>query len=451
MTLAILTIQVACELDVIASRHRARQIAAICGFSQQDQARVATAVSEIARNAVDYAQGAKVRFSLASSGGSQTMVVSIEDDGPGIGELDAILARTAQSQPGGGGGIFAARRFMDQCDIASGSGGTTVVLSKALPHTSARLTAGAIEQAMSGLHTLPSNVALSEAHHQNRELTDALAALQARQDELVEVSRRLEETNNQVEALNLLLSKNAESLMLADRRKNEFLSMLSHELRGPLSAASMAAHLIEKNPAAADQSVNLSQLINRQVSHMSRLVEDLLDVSRVGRGLVSIEKTAVDLRDVVEAASEQIMPAARRKGHQVNLVLPGFPCIVEGDRTRLIQVIGNLLGNAIRYTDDGGKIDVVMQVRDAVLTVRVTDNGIGISDQLMPHLFDLYVQGEIPTDHKNGGLGLGLALVKSLMELHDGSVTASSEGVARGSSFEISLALAEPVRQQAFA
>lgn len=451
MTLAILTIQVGCELDVIASRQRARQIAAVCGFSLQDQARVATAVSEIARNAVDYARAAKVRFSLINSAGSQAMVVSIEDDGPGIEQLDAILARTARSQPGGGGGIYAARRFMDQCDIASSPDGTTVVLSKALPPTSPLLTPGVIEQAMSGLRSLPSNVALSEAHHQNRELTDALAALQARQDELVEVSRRLEETNSKVEALNLRLSENADSLILADRRKNEFLSMLSHELRGPLSAASMAAQMIEKNPASADQSLNLSQLINRQIGHMSRLVEDLLDVSRVSRGLVSIEKSAVDLRDVVQAASEQLMPAARRKGHQVNLVLPDFPCMVEGDRTRLIQVFGNLLGNAIRYTADGGKIDVVMQVRNALLTVRVTDNGIGISHQLMPHLFDLYVQGEIPTDHKNGGLGLGLALVKSLMELHDGSVTASSDGEARGSTFEISLSLAQPARQQAVA
>lgn len=436
---AILTIAVACELDVIASRQRARQIAAFCGFGLQDQARIATAVSELARNVFNYARDGKVRFSLIQTPPRQALMVAIDDNGPGITDLELILAPDERASPRTGGGIPAAHRLMDHCQITTGADGTKVLLTKWLPAHAPSMTLLAIGDAVARLHALPTNVALSEAHQQNRDLSDALATLQLRQDELVVVSNRLEETNSQVETLNRLLNEKAESLMSADRQKNEFLSMLSHELRGPLSAAAMAAHLLEKTPAATPQTVNLGQLINRQISHMSRLVEDLLDVSRVSRGLVSIVKTPVDMREAIEAAVEQIMPAARRKGHSLELSLPDTPCVIDGDQTRLIQVIGNLLGNAIRYTPDGGKIDVVLQVRNATVTVTVTDNGIGIGPSLMPHLFDLYVQAEHSSDRQNGGLGLGLALVKSLVELHDGTVRASSEGEGRGSSFEITL------------
>jgi signal transduction histidine kinase len=440
----ILTIAVSCELDVIASRQRARQIAAFCGFGLQDQARIATAVSELARNVFHYAPAGKVRFSLSQPASRQALVVVIEDNGDGIADLEQILAGNDQSNPRIGGGIPAARRLMDQCEITTGKNGTQIVLTKWLPVHAPTMTVLAIGDAVAQLHALPSNVALSEAHQQNRELTDALATLQVHQDELVEVSRRLEETNNQVENLNRLLNEKAESLMLADRQKNVFLSMLSHELRGPLSAASMAAHLLEKNPADAEQTFKLGQLITRQIGHMSRLVEDILDVSRVSRGLLSIVKAPVDLREVIKAAVEQIMPAARRKGHAIKLALPDTSCVVVGDRTRLVQVIGNLLGNAIRYTPDGGHIDVVMQVRDAAVSVRVTDNGMGIPADLMPHLFALYVQAERSSDSRNGGLGLGLALVKSLVALHGGEVRASSAGEGCGSTFEISLSLAQP-------
>ena len=175
--------------------------------------------------------------------------------------------------------------------------------------------------AMSQLAALPSAVALSDAHHQNNELSDALAALQAKQDELLAVTACLERTNEQVEALNVRLNEKASALVSADRRKDEFLSILSHELRGPLSAVAMAAQLLEKGRDygvdQGSQGVKLGQLITRQSGPMSRLVEDLLDVSRVSRGLVSLNRTAIDMRDVVGAAVEQHAPAASAKGHAV--------------------------------------------------------------------------------------------------------------------------------------
>jgi signal transduction histidine kinase len=431
----LLTVAVRSELDVIASRLRARQITALCAFGNHEQTRIATAVSELARNAFVYASGGKVRFYIGSLGARQALVVAIDDEGAGIPALGRLLA------DGSAGGIPAARRLMDHCDIDTGSHGTHIVLAKAFPSQAPALDAGGIDLALSRLAALPSNVALSEAHQQNRELTDALAALQTKQAELLEMSACLERTNRQVEALNVLLHEKARSLVSADRRKDEFLSTLSHELRGPLSAVSMAAQLLETSPGHTAQGIRLGQLIARQTTHMSRMVEDLLDVSRVSRGLVSIERSAVDMRDVVDAAFEQHAPAARAKGQTLIQPQAQQDCTVDGDRTRLVQIVANLLGNAVRYTPGGGRIEVDMRADGGWLLLRVSDNGIGIPAALMPHLFDLYTQAERSSDSKNSGLGLGLALVKSLVEAHGGSVTASSGGAGRGSRFEVRLGL----------
>jgi len=308
----------------------------------------------------------------------------------------------------------------------------------------------AIAGAVAHMDALPGNVALSEAHQQNRELTDALATLQAKQDELIGVSARLERTNQEVVALNARLHDKAEALMSADRRKDEFLSVLSHELRGPLSATAMAAQLLEGDADSQHRSVKLGQLVGRQVRHMSRLVEDLLDISRVSRGLVTLDRTPVDVRHVVEAAVEQLEASAAARRHAIVVTLPEHQCLVTGDRTRLLQVDANLLGNAIRYTPERGRIEVAVSMRDAAVAVRVADDGIGIPATLMPHLFDLYTQAERP-DGRSGGLGLGLALVKSLVEAHGGSVTVHSVGIGAGSTFEVQLPAMEVVAARSHA
>jgi signal transduction histidine kinase len=176
---------------------------------------------------------------------------------------------------------------------------------------------------------------------------------------------------------------------------------------------------------------------------MSGLVEDLLDVSRVSRGLVSITKNPVNMRDVVDAAVEQHASGAYAKGHVVKQLVLTQSCTVEGDHTRLVQIVGNLLGNAVRYTPNNGQIDLHMSELNGWLQIKVSDNGIGISPELMPHLFDLYTQAERSSDSKNTGLGLGLALVKSLVEAHGGSVSANSAGVGRGSEFEVRFLLSD--------
>lgn len=417
----ILTITLNSELEVIASRQRARQIAAFCGFNRQDQTRLATVVSELARNAL--AHNGVVEFSVTTEPGQQTLVILVESGSATVLEIDGT------------------ELSIEQYNLAEGSERTRITFRKPFPSKSPHLDAPALQHAMLGLDALPANVALSDATQQNRDLSDALLALKSKQDELLIVSKNLEETNKTVATLNRLLHEKAESLILADRRKDEFLSLLSHELRSPLSATAMAAQMLQRNTSDAGQAAKLGELIARQASHMSRLVEDLLDVSRIGMGLITIEKTPVDMREVVNIAVEQLTPAMRRKKHNVDIIVPQNPCFVDGDQARLIQVIGNLLANAIRYTPDGGEITVTLRAHQTTLSVEVRDNGAGISAALLPHLFDMYVQAERSSSRREGGLGLGLALVKSLVEIHHGTVFAASDGEGRGSVFTIVLQL----------
>lgn len=435
----ILAIAVRSELDVIASRQRARQIAAICGFCAQDQARIGTAVSELARDVYEVTRAGQVRFSLNIAGASQALMIVVEDTGPDRIDLQRLLGGDGSRAPVNNLGMHAARRFMDRCESDESSSGTNIILTKFLPQSSPLLTPDNVMSSVAQLSSLPSNVALSEATHQNKELAEALAALQEKQEELLELSRQLGEKNDEVVILNGLLKEKAESLLSADQRKDEFLSMLSHELRGPLSATTMAVEILRRPPYSAEQTERMSQLIGRQAAHMSQLVEDLLDVSRISRGLVSVEKSTIDMADVVAAAIEQVSPAADAKHHQMTVSVPEMPCMVYGDRTRMVQVVSNLLGNAVRYTPGPGKIALSLEIRGASVALTVSDNGIGILPEIIPSLFTLYVQADSASLSKSGGLGLGLALVKSLVEIHGGTVTASSAGLGHGSSFKVVL------------
>jgi PAS domain S-box-containing protein len=232
-----------------------------------------------------------------------------------------------------------------------------------------------------------------------------------------------------------------EALREADRSKDEFLAMLAHELRNPLAPISSGAELLKLGVLSGERVARTGEVIARQVAHMTHLVNDLLDVSRVTRGLVSIASGRLDLRQIVQESVEQTRPLIDTRGQRLTVVLPADPVWVDGDRTRLVQVMSNLLNNSAKFTAAGGVIDVAL-VRDdagAVLTVR--DNGSGISAQLLPNIFDLFTQGKRALDRSQGGLGLGLALVKKLIELHGGSVAAASAGVGHGSVMTITLPL----------
>ncbi len=441
MTQSILTLNVSTEFDVIAARQRARQIAAACGFGTVDQSRIGTVVSELARNIVNYASAGTVSFAAEGARAPQHLLITFDDRGRGIADVDHILSGSYRSPSGMGLGIVSARRLMDRFDINSSANGTCITVGKRFPPQTPFMSVASFGPIVAQFDTLPNHAALSEAQHQNRELADALSTLQARQEELQLVSTRLEERNRNIEALNDLLDDKAAALQKADRSKDDFLATLSHELRGPLSAAGMAANLLLPANVTSQRANQMGELIRRQVAHMSRMVEDLLDVSRVSRGLVQLEKAPVELSEVITAAVEQVGAAAAQKRHTIEQQLSGTSLLVLGDRTRLIQVVSNLLSNAIRYTDSGGLIRIVLDKRRTAAILRVSDNGRGISQELMPRLFDLYVQAAPSADRTGGGLGLGLALVKNLVEAHDGTVTVQSDGDGKGSAFTVQLPL----------
>jgi signal transduction histidine kinase len=222
-----------------------------------------------------------------------------------------------------------------------------------------------------------------------------------------------------------------------DRRKDEFLAMLAHELRNPLAPVSAAADVLKLPNLDRDRIRQTSDIISRQVKHMTGLIDDLLDVSRVSRGLVALDLAAVDARQIVTSAVEQARPLIDARRHRLTVHTAPALAWIEGDQKRLVQILANVLNNAAKYTPEGGEIVLSMDVAETQLTYTVRDNGIGMAPHVIDHIFDMFAQAERTSDRTQGGLGIGLALVKNLVQLHGGSVTAHSDGAGAGSRFDI--------------
>jgi PAS domain S-box-containing protein len=234
----------------------------------------------------------------------------------------------------------------------------------------------------------------------------------------------------------------------ADRRKDEFLAMLAHELRNPLAPVRNAVQVLRMKCTDDPLVERMAEMMGRQVGHMSRLVDDLLDVSRITRGRVNLRRERVELATVVARAVESVRPLIDARGHELSISVPNEPVHLDADMTRLVQILGNLLNNASKYTPEGGHIwlTAYREGDDAVVIVR--DNGIGIPAEMLPRVFDLFTQVDRTLDRSQGGLGIGLTLVRSLVELHGGSVKAASEGTGRGSEFIVRLPALPAVPQQ---
>jgi len=232
-----------------------------------------------------------------------------------------------------------------------------------------------------------------------------------------------------------------DELRRASAKKDEFLAMLAHELRNPLAPIKAAAHLLKLGSGDNPRLGQAAAIIDRQVRHMTELVDDLLDVSRVTRGLVEIDKRPIDMKSVVSSAVEQVKPLIEARAHALHVHVGAEHASVCGDHTRLVQVLVNLLTNAAKYTPQGGRIDVAVRAEGDNVRVSVGDNGSGIEPSLLPYVFDIFTQGVRTPDRSQGGLGIGLALVKSLVQLHDGDVKAASDGAGKGSVFELTLPL----------
>jgi signal transduction histidine kinase len=236
-----------------------------------------------------------------------------------------------------------------------------------------------------------------------------------------------------------------EKLRELDRRKDEFLAMLAHELRNPLAPIGAAADLLQRATPSEALVRSTSQIIGRQVRHMTGLIDDLLDVSRVTRGLVELDKAELDVGAIAADAVEQVAPQVEARRQQLEVRLPSAPALVCGDKKRLVQVLANILNNAAKYTQEGGRLRLDVAADEETVRIEVVDNGIGMAPELAARAFDLFVQAERSADRASGGLGLGLALVRSLVKLHGGTVSCDSAGLGKGSRFVVCLPrLAQP-------
>ncbi|WP_432377595.1 ATP-binding protein [Duganella sp. P38] len=268
---------------------------------------------------------------------------------------------------------------------------------------------------------------------------EARSGIRYGNEEISELARALDAMAQSLQEKERQHLKAEKQLREADRRKDEFLAMLAHELRNPLAPISAGAQLLQSGHASEAAVQRTAGIIVRQVHHMTRLVDDLLDVSRVTRGLVTLTRVPLEVSRIVADAVEQADPLLKSRQHRFEVALPPAPLTVTGDHKRLVQVLVNVLNNAAKYTPAGGAIKLTARAEGSNVKLMVSDNGIGMSPELRSRVFELFAQADRNSDRSQGGLGLGLALVKSLVELHGGAVSVDSEGEHKGSTFTIIL------------
>ncbi len=237
-----------------------------------------------------------------------------------------------------------------------------------------------------------------------------------------------------------------EALRQADRHKNEFLGVLSHELRNPLAPIRNALHVLDRAPPGSAGFAHAKAVVSRQVDHLTRLVDDLLDVTRVSRGKIQLHRSRFDLRELVQRTAEDHRPLLSERGITLDVRLPPGPLALDADLTRIAQVMGNLLQNGEKFTNDGGLVTVEVERDGDAASIRVRDTGVGIASEMLGRVFEPFAQADDSLHRSRGGLGLGLALVKTLVELHGGTVEAKSDGIGRGTEFRARLPLASGQR-----
>jgi len=441
----LLYLQLCSENDVVVARQRARHIAELAGFSQLDQVQIATAVSEIARNAFRYAQGGEINFSIDTDT-QPTLNIVISDRGPGISNLQEILEGNYQSTTGMGMGIAGTQRLMDVCEIETAAGeGVKVTLKK-------RITAGAkkdpayVERINQQLSVVPLRSPFAEIQRQNQELLQTLAELRERQQELLNVTYELEDTNRGVVALYAEVDEKAEDLRRADKMKSRFLSNMSHEFRTPLgSIRALSQLLLDRiDGELSEEQMKQVTFIKRAADDLSDLVNDLLDLAKIEAGKVEVKVNIFSLREMFSALRGMLRPLLVNDGVELTFdVEPGLETL-QGDEAKISQILRNFISNALKFTQHG-KIEVIASRVTAAASVHfaVSDTGIGIAAENLDIIFDEFSQVENALQSRVRGTGLGLPLCRQLAKLLGGYITVES-ALGRGSTFRLTLPDARP-------
>jgi signal transduction histidine kinase/CheY-like chemotaxis protein len=444
MAYAISSVLVQREPDVVLARQRTRQLAMALGFDAQDQTRLATAVSELARNAYGYANGGKIAFEIEGQTAPQVFIIRISDEGPGIPHLKTILDGRYRSRTGMGLGIVGARRLVDQCDIQTGpNDGTTVVLKKMLPRRAPLVTGARLSEIADLLAAQRPESAYDEVKRQNQELLQALSEAREREEELVRVNQELEDTNRGVVALYAELDERASHLRRADEVKTRFLSEMSHEFRTPLSSILALSGLLLDRADGALTSEQDKQVtfIRKSAEGLLDLVNDLLDLAKIEAGKIEVRPIEFAVPGLFSAVRGMLRPLL--VGQMVNLVFEDVQDIppLYGDESKVSQILRNFISNALKFTDRG-EIRVTARLNPGAetITFAVADTGIGIALEDQARIFEEFTQIESPIQHNVKGTGLGLPLCRKLAGLLGGQIDLVSQ-VGVGSTFSLTIPL----------
>jgi signal transduction histidine kinase/CheY-like chemotaxis protein len=442
-TWPILTVVIARENDVVAVRQRARRTAELLGFDTQDQTRIATAVSEIARNAFEYAGGGKAEFSLAGETSPQGLTISVTDEGGGIREIEAILEGRYKSKTGMGVGMLGARRLLDHFQVqTSVGGGTRVDLAKHLARRQPRLTREGVDEVANILARERSDDPLGILAEQNRDLVRSLDELKARQEELAQLNRELEDTNRGVVALYAELDERAEQLKQASELKSRFLSNMSHEFRTPLNSILALSRLLldRVDGELSDEQERQVGYIRKSAESLTELVNDLLDLAKVEAGKVDVRPVAFGVADLFGGLRGALKPLQTKENVELVFEEPG-PDMPElhTDEAKVAQILRNLVSNALKFTEIG-EVRVLARYDAAAgrILFAVADTGIGVAPEAQERIFEEFWQVDHPLQQVAKGTGLGLPLSRRLAELLGGGIFVRSEP-GRGSVFTLSL------------
>jgi signal transduction histidine kinase/CheY-like chemotaxis protein len=433
------SVRVRHEHDIVAARRRARQIAEALGFGAPEQTRIATTVSELARNAFQYARGGSVEYFVEGTLAPQVLTVRVSDDGPGISNLEEVLTGRYRSTTGMGLGVLGARRLMDAFDVQSGPNGTTVTVKKIFPRRAPLLGPGHLEKLSGRLLAEPPAGPIEEVQQQNQELVRTLEELRARQDELERVNRELEDTNRGVVALYAELEERADHLRRADDLKTRFLSNMTHEFRTPVnSILALTSLLGDRLGGAAEQKDELFY-IRKSAQQLSDLVDDLLDIAKVEAGKIDIRPAPFEVSALFGALRGMLRPLLLNQSLALVFEEPDDIPPIYSDETKVSQILRNFISNALKYTERGEvRVTARWTADRSAVEFSVADTGIGIPELDVARVFDEFVQIENPLQRRVKGTGLGLPLSKRLAELLGGSIAVKSE-LGVGSTFSVTI------------
>lgn len=422
------------ENDVVAVRRKARDIAQVLGLDVQGQTRVATAVSEIARNAFEYARGGMVEYRIEDSP-AVNMVIVIKDKGAGIGHLKDILRGTYVSPQGMGLGLMGAKKLMDEMNIETEEGkGTTVTMRKYIPSRKKLLDSSELNSLLDRIMGTNAGDPMMELQRQNQEILIAMSDLNEKKEELQKINLELEETNRGVVALYAELDEKAEILRYANESKTSFLSDMTHEFRSPLNSIMGISQILlqEAKKEGAEEREKQVGFIVKAAKGLSDLVNDLLDIAKIEAGKISVKPAPFQVADIISTLRGLTRPIGGNENVSLTLDL-GEVVHLNTDEAKVTQVLRNLLSNSLKYTESGN-ISLTYHVKDQNIFFVVKDTGIGIDPKNLPHIFEEFYQEDHDIQDKQKGTGLGLPLSRKLARLLGGDLTVESEK-GKGSVF----------------